>query len=717
MNSQAPITSSAWHRVAGLTPQLRAHARLYRHRYRDEVWYLLQDPATGRVHRFTPAARLVIAAMDGRRTVDQLWALANRHLGEQAPTQDELLQLLGQLHAADLLQSNVTPDSAEIFQRGERESKTRRRRAWSNPMALRIPLWDPDAFLNRTRGWTDWLWSRWGALLWLVVVLPALFLLPAHWAELTHNFSDRVLAVDNLLLLWLAFPLIKALHELGHASATKVGGGEVHDMGLMFLVFMPVPYVEASAATVFKSKMARAVVGAAGMLVELFVAALAFYLWLLMEPSLLRAVLFNVMLVAGVSTLVFNGNPLLRYDAYYILADLIEMPNLAQRATRYWSYLLERYALKVEEAQPPTHSPGERAWLMFYGAASTLYRIFVTISIALFIAGEFFFFGVVLALWAVFAMAVMPLYSGLRYLLHSPRLQRTRRRGWALVGGGGGALLLFLLAVPVPFRSQAEGVIWLPEEAMVRAGANGFVDTLWVEPGTRVGPGTALLRMADPALQAEVALAQARVAEVEAAYRAEFVSDTAQAAILRERLEAETAVLHRVQERAAGLEVVASGQGTLHVPQSHDLPGRYFKKGEIIGYVTDKPPALARVVVTQAEVDVVRQATREVQVRTAQHIDQVLDGRLVREVPAGESRLPSPALSVQGGGKIALDPQDAHGTKTLERLFQFDVELQSPPVQYLFGQRVHVRFEHPWEPLAMQWFRGVRRLFLSRFNV
>jgi putative peptide zinc metalloprotease protein len=214
-----------------------------------------------------------------------------------------------------------------------------------------------------------------------------MFLIWPRWPELSNSFSDRVLAVDNLFVLYLVFPLIKALHELGHASATKAGGGEVHDLGIVLLVLLPVPYVEASAATVFKSKYRRALVGAAGMGVELFVAAIAFYIWLLVEPGLVRAILFNVMLIASVSTLLFNGNPLLRYDAYYILADLIEIPNLAVRSTRYWGYLIERYILGVHDAEAPDASWAEKVWFLFYGFASTLYRIFVTIVIALFIAG------------------------------------------------------------------------------------------------------------------------------------------------------------------------------------------------------------------------------------------------------------------------------------------------------------------------------------------
>jgi len=719
--SSGPVTSSNWHRVARLRPRLRSQARLYRHRYRGELWYLLQDPATGRVHRFTPAARLLIAAMDGQRSVDELWAIANRHLGEDAPTQDEVIQLLGQLHNTDLLQTDVTPDTAELFERGEREGKTKRRRAWSNPMALRLPLWDPEAFLNRTQWLVGPLWSRWGALLWLLVVLPALVMLPAQWGELTENLSDRVLAIDNLLLLWLVFPALKALHEMGHAYATKAGGGEVHDMGLMFLVLMPVPYVEASAATVFRSKARRAVVGAAGMLVELFVAALAFYLWMLAEPGLLRAVLFNVMLVAGMSTLLFNGNPLLRYDAYYILVDLIEMPNLAQRSLRYWSHLFERWLLGVKDSESPACTAGERGWFLFYGFFSTLYRIFVTIAIAMFVATQFFFVGVLLAIWAVVMMAVVPLFKGLRHLFTNGRLVRQRPRSAALVGGFVVSLAVLLLAVPMPFRTQAEGVVWLPDEALVRAGGNGFAAAVLVPPGSAVRPGDALVRLEDPAVQAEIARLQARVAELEIEHASRLFSDPGEAAIVREKLQAEAAALRLAREHAGRLVAVAATAGVFQLPQADDLPGRHLRQGEVLGYVIDptrdQRTTLARVVVTQAEIDVVRLATDRVQVRVSDRLAEVVEGRVVREVPAGESVLPSRALAVQGGGRIATDPQDPQGTRTLERLFQFDVALDGPPRGEQFGQRVHVRFEHEQEPLGWQWYRGIRRVFLTQFHV
>jgi putative peptide zinc metalloprotease protein len=116
---------------------------MQRHRYRGQVWFVLQDPASGRAHRFTPAARLIINGMDGSRTVGSLWEASNRRLGDSAPTQDELIHLLGQLHASDLLQCDVSPDVAELFDRAQRHDRARVRRAIGNPMAIKLPWLRP----------------------------------------------------------------------------------------------------------------------------------------------------------------------------------------------------------------------------------------------------------------------------------------------------------------------------------------------------------------------------------------------------------------------------------------------------------------------------------------------------------------------------------------------------------------------------------------------
>ncbi|HYS76618.1 MAG TPA: site-2 protease family protein, partial [Burkholderiales bacterium] len=415
-----PLFSQSWHSVAELKPRLLPGARIHRHLYRGQVWYVVQDQAGGRYHRFSPAAHAMIGRMDGNTTVQALWDEACRNATDDIPTQNEVVDLLIQLNAADLLQADITPDAAALFDR----YKKRRDQTWKqwlmNPMALKLPLLDPDAFLSRWAHRLAWMVGIKGALIWLAVVVPALVLAAQHWTELTGNLSDRVLSARNLVLMALVFPLVKALHELGHGFATKIWGGGVHEMGIMFLVFAPVPYVEASSASAFPSKFQRAVVGAAGMLVEVFLAALALFVWLLVEPGLVRALAFNVMLIAGISTLIVNGNPLLRYDAYYILSDLIEMPNLAQRGQRYLTYLWDRYVFGAREAEAPAESAAERRWLVCYSILSWCYRVLITVSIILFVAGEFFIFGVLIALWSAIALFGLPVWRAARHVLQSP---------------------------------------------------------------------------------------------------------------------------------------------------------------------------------------------------------------------------------------------------------------------------------------------------------
>ena len=717
--SAAAMRSSLWYRVAALRPRLLGRARLHRQRFRGKVWYLLQDPANGRVHRFSPGARLLLAGMDGQRSVADLWAIVQGQLGENAPTQDEVIHLLGQLHAADLLQTDVSPDALELFDRGSRQAAQKQRRSWSNPMAVRIPLWDPGRFLDRFAAFWPLLWGWHGLVAWLVVVLPALLLLPAHWPELTGNLSDRVMEFDNLLLLWLVFPLIKFLHELGHASATRAGGGEVHDMGVMLLVLMPVPYVDASASTVFRSKWRRALVGAAGMVVELFLAALAFYVWLAVEPGFVRALMFNVMLVAGVSTLIFNGNPLLRYDAYYVLSDLIEMPNLSQQAGRHWGYLAQRHVLRDDSATPVAQSSSEAVWLTVYGAASTVYRLLVTVAIALFIGTRFFFIGVLLALWAVVMMAGVPLIKVFMAMNSRGSLRELRGRAWSIGGGSLVLLTILLVAVPLPFRSQAQGVVWLPEQAMLRAGASGFVASHLLPPGSMVAAAQPLIRNREPGIEAQVALLEARVAELQANYAIEFIADRARAELVREQLAAESLALQRARERASALVVASQNAGRFVVLRPEDQLGRFYRQGEVLGFVFDgRERPLIKVVVTQADIDSIGLPGGHVQMRLAHEPERVMEGRVIRQQPAGKNELPSRVLAAGGGGRITIDPSDPQGVRALERLFQIDVEpLDGAAMLPLFGQRVYVRFDHPPLPLGVQWYRSLRRLLLTHFDV
>lgn len=721
--ASGPLLSPAWFRVEALKPRLRPHAELSRHRYRGEIWFVLRDPASGRSHRCTPGARLILNGMDGTRTVAALWALAERQLGERAPTQDELIALLAQLHVADLMQCDVSPDVAELFQRGQRLQNAQARQRWANPLSIKLPLIDPDRLLTALVPLLRPVWNRWGALAWCAMVLPAALLALGHVQELSHNLGDRVFAVGNLFMLWLLFPLIKLLHELGHGLATKIRGGEVHEAGVMLLVLMPVPYVEASSANAFRDKRDRAVVAAAGMGVELVLAALAMYLWLLVEPGLLRSLCFNTMLVAGVSTLIFNGNPLLRYDAYFILADLIEMPNLAQRANRFVGALAQRVLFRAPDVALPAATRRESVWLVGYAVASFAYRTAVSLAIILFVASELLVVGVILAAWGLVTLAVLPLYKLARHLRTAPELQRVRGRVMAVAGGGTLALALFALLVPVPSRSQTQGVVWLPEQALVRAASSGFQTRFLTTPGQAVRRGEPLMESIDPGLQTQRAVSQGRLAELQAQLTARWVHQPVEADLLRQDIAREQAVLDRLDQRAQGLVILSPADGVFRVPQASDQPGRFHRQGDLLGYVTGAAEAgpggraqtVVRVIVPQGDVDLVHLATQRVELRHAYEVDRVRTGTMVREVPAGADQLPSRALGAGGGGAVAVDPRDAQGTRTLQRSFQLDIALPADEV-WLYGARVHVRFEHTPEPLARQAWRSVRQVFLSRFH-
>jgi putative peptide zinc metalloprotease protein len=314
-------------------------------------------------------------------------------------------------------------------------------------------------------------------------------------------------------------------------------------------------------------------------------------------------------------------------------------------------------------------------------------------------------------------MFVLPLAKGLSYVLSSPELQRVRTRARLVVFGSLAAFLLFILWVPMPLRTHAEGVVWVPENAEVRAAADGFVERLLVRPDAVVSAGDLLLSTADPTLGAAVELGRARVRQFTVQYASLMFEDRAQAAAVREDLARERVALERAEEKLDSLLVIAAVPGVLKLARAQDLPERYVNKGELLGYILSGPPRLVRVVVTQDDIALVRERRAEVRVKIADRLEQTWPAEVIREVPGGHDQLPSKALSLAGGGPHGTDPRDPEGLKSLQRVFQFDLELPAAVGPLEVGTRVFVRFHHHAEPLAAQWGRRLRQLFLARFNV
>jgi putative peptide zinc metalloprotease protein len=711
------LHSPSWYRVAELRPRLRGHVRIHRHHYRGELWYVLEDRVSRRMHRFNAVSHYVIGLMDGRRTIQEIWDNATTKFGDDAPTQDEMIRLLGQLHTAEVLQSEVTPDVSELLRRARRS----KRRVWLqyllSPLSIRIPLFDPDRFLERWLHWYKPMFGWAGAVVWCVVVGMALFSAAAHWTELTENVTDRVLAPQNLLLMYLTFPLLKLLHEFGHACATKAWGGEVHEMGIMFLVLMPIPYVDASAASSFRESRRRVVVGAAGMIVEVFIASIALYLWLQAEPGITRAVLFNIMLIAGVSTVLFNANPLLRFDGYYMLADVTQIPNLRARANQYLGWLTETrlFGMRLPEFEA---SRGERRWFVFFSIASFIYRTFLMFAIAVFVAAEYLFIGVVLALWVAVTSFVVPVVKGVAYLTVHPKLRRHRVRALSVTGAISGAVVVLLFLAPYPLWTNAQGVIWVPYDAHVRAGADGFIRKVPVEAGSRVRKGATLVESEDRVLVTRVQVLEAQLRMLEARAQAELRVDRVRWEITREAIASARVELAHARQLAAELTIASPATGVF-VPAvaTQDLPDRFVRKGQQIGYVVPDGTMTALVLVSHDDVDLVRTRTEKVRVKLAGRVYDTLDASVRREVPAASDKLPNLAMSSIGGGSAPVNPGgNPRDPKTLATWFQFEIDLPATQA-FVLGEHVYVRFEHGWEPLAWRAYRGIRQLFMKQFTV
>ena len=713
---RSSLFSQSWYRVASLKPRIRSHAGIHRHEYRGELWYIVQDQTSTRHQRVTPAAYLLIGLMDGRRTVDEIWEIGNSRLGEEAPTQDEFITLLSQLHAADILQCDVPPDTLELLQRSEKRGKSRWLQNVRNPLAMRFKLFDPEKFLVRFEPFVRPVFNWVGALVWLALVGYALFLVGVHWPEFTRNVTDRVLAPENLVLVWIIFPILKALHEFGHAFAIKLLKGEVHEMGIIFLVFTPIPYVDASSSLAFRSKWERALVGAAGMFVELFIAALAVIVWVNVEPGFVRSVAYNVVLIAGVSSLLFNVNPLLRFDGYYILMDLLEIPNLGQRGNRYLAYLVQRYLFGIRDAEPPLSSRGERIWFSIYSSAAFVYRIFIYTAIIVFIASNFFIAGVLIALWAIASMIIYPLFRGVKFLFSSPQLGRKRNRAILISALTLSVIIALIFIVPVPLGTSTEGVMWVPDNAFVRAGADSFVERLAAQPGEKVKPGQLLIECSDPLLPARIRVLESKLGELKALYESQFVSDRLKAQITEEEMKHVKEQLLDAREVERELRVYSPAAGTFLVPNPQDINGRFARRGEVVGYVVEPSIITVRVTVSQSEADLVRLRTRDVNIRLPENIEEILPARLIREVPAATAQLPSKILGQAGGGALALDPSDAQGMKAFQKIFLFDIELPKDSAMFKVGQRVYVRFDHGSEPLAWRWYQALREVLLRKFN-
>lgn len=709
--------SESWYRVAPLHIQLRPQVRVHRQRFRGELWFVLEDPYNNQFFRLRPEAWELISRLGKERTVEEAWKHCLKINPEAAPGQTEIIRLLSQLYQANLIFTELPADVASLFRRFRKRRQRETQSKLMSFMFARFPLWDPDRFLVRALPLARWAFSRIGFFLWLMVIGLGLKVVVDHFGALTAEGRD-VLAPGNLIYLYAGIVVLAVIHEMGHAFACRIYGGEVHTLGIMLLVFTPLPFIDASASWAFRERWKRITVAAAGMYFELFIAGLAALAWANTGPGLVHTLAYNLMFAASVSTLLFNVNPLLRFDGYYILADLLNVPNLYGRAQKQLKYLAQRYLLGMRQAQPVAEAGREGGLLVLYGVSSFVYRIFVFSAIIFFVGRQFLVIGVLLAFFCVVMWVVIPTGKYVHFLASSPALNRCRLRAvWVSVALLGFPLG-FLYLVPFPNGFKAPGVVEAQTYQLVTPETEGTLESVHARSNREVETGEPLVSLRNPLLDLDLRQARARLKEAQFRRVQALREDSVNLDAVDSLIASVEAEIRDMEAGRDALTVRAPFPGLWVSPDLAGNVGRWIPRGEPLGILLKPGSYRFSAVISQA--DASRLFTGEVrgaEVRLPGRTETTYAVEDLKMIPMERRQLPSAALGFEGGGSIQTERQDRTRTRAAESFFEVrGTVVSGPEGTFQHGRSGHLRMELPPEPLLQQWIRSLRQLIQKYYS-
>ncbi len=352
--------------TASSSRPLRLHMRrdltFQRQSYQGRDYWVVKDPIALKYYRFEVEEFALLQMVDGQSSPDHIKRLFDFEFAPQKISLQELYQFVGMLYRSSLLVSESPNQGIELKKRGDKNRKLERRQSLTNVLAIRYKGFDPDRLLGFLLRYTGWFFS-WPAFVCVLLLgLSAAGLLITQFETFQAklpSFQD-FFAAKNWIWLALVMAITKVLHEFGHGLACKKFGGQCHEMGVMLLVLTPCLYVNVSDSWLLPSKWKRAFIAAAGMYVELVLSSIAVFVWWFSHPGMVNQLALNVIFISSVSTILFNGNPLLRYDGYYILSDLLEIPNLRSKATTILQRSCGALLLGIE-ARPDPFLAGEES--------------------------------------------------------------------------------------------------------------------------------------------------------------------------------------------------------------------------------------------------------------------------------------------------------------------------------------------------------------------
>ena len=675
-------------------PALRGDLLVTQQLFEGRSYYVVKDPISLQYFRMTAEDYFLATLFDGKRTfakIRELYVARHRHvLLEYSPEElnERVLRFANDLALLQFLSSQ----GQRLKLRYEAARKNKAKKPFLYNLAnqvffIRFSLFDPDRIFGKMAKPLWWMWTK--TTLWIsigLIVAAAIVFLRNY----THVASalGNLFSFHNVMLMWATTFLIKSIHELGHGLTCKHFGGEVHEVGVMSLVFTPYFFVNVSDCWVMPNRMHRILVSAAGIYVELIFAALATFLWAVVQPGFLKDFLFNIIFIASVSTIIFNANPLMRFDGYYIMTDLIEVPNLQAKSRALIQHQVNRLlfgASNKEGALSRLPLPKKRFWLFYtYAILSWLYGYYVIYKLAIFMAPHLKPFGLEgLANWfsalALTSWVVMPLIAyfkslGLKREDWKPhgRLRRLTIVCAVALGVFGAACFL-----PVELTIKRAGAVQLAEPDEVRSEIPGFIEEVLVKEGDNVAAGQKVAVLRNREVEHMLFATEARFkmaeADVQRAVGLDKPSELKQAQSVRAALDAK---LKDARHDVENLTLRAKTGGTVLTRDLDKRIGLPLKTNEVLCEIAQLNPMRIKVALSEKQVRYVKQGQR-VELKTEAYPTKTIHGTIAEEPImffAGE--IPK-AFSSQRLGDVPTYT-DAHGREiAIERTFEAVVEVDN----------------------------------------
>ena len=687
-----------------------------------ELVYRFEIPSLHRFYRVGYAEYVLISLLDGKTTLPQACGLSAAKLGPNAPTAaqanaiarwlitNELAHVVTQRpplrdpHTARPSRESSLSVSQTIFHR-------------FNPFWMKVPVPKADKWLQGTARKLSPLLSSTAVICGLILMLVAGMQFLRYGPEFIASSGETFHSSNwmQLLVTWIS---LKLLHELGHAVACARTGSEVHDGGLIFVLFAPLAYVDVTSCWRLSSRWSRLLVSAAGIYVELVIAAFAFLLWTHVSDVQTQHLLYNVVIMAGVSTFLFNANALMRFDGYYILADLIEIPNLYSEGMAAVMRVAKRVVLgqHVEKSR----LDGWRArFVLAYGVAAVLWRILVCLSLAIAASVMFSGGGIALAVLGIWIWVSGPIIHLVGNAVELSRIDLARFLRGVIISSVALTLGYFVLfRCPFPTSIRVPAVVQHRPESIVRCRSNGFVSTVHVENGSTVRKGDLLLEINNDELSNQISQLEVRMQKFEARIkRAKNEHDAAKEYVLRQSLMAVKERRQNLKRQSQGLRLTAPSDGIVIARNLDAITGTYLNEGDAILVIGDLRSKEVIALVGQRLVDDVRsQVPSPVTIRTAAFVRA--GGNLERVEPRATDDLTFRSLAATEGGQLPVRESFNEGDGSTLSLVEpcFHARIQADPTaaeSLVAGMRAEVYIGYQTTPIAIRARESIASLWYS----